>query len=363
MIKLTCKFSILVSLAILAASCTSKSDNKDADQTKISEAFLGNVETTKSTLSNQKKELTLTGKVEYNPDKVVNYTPLISGVIERTYFSAGDKVQKGQTMLDIKSSDLSSLQSDYTSSESELKIAERELQAAQSMFEDNMLSEKELLEAKAKLKQAQTSRSKLHNDISALGVNKGNGVFAIKSPMSGYVVEKKGTSGSPVSADSEPLFVVADLSDVWIIANVYASNLQAVKEGMDVEITSLSYPGEVFEGKINALSQVFDSEEKVLKARIVMPNQNMKFKPEMSVLVKLKDQSDEKLVSISSDALIFDADRYYVVVEESKDNFVIKEVVLQGHNDKTTYIQSGIDKDENVVTKNQLLIYSGLRGK
>ena len=228
------------------------------------------------------------------------------------------------------------------------------------MCEDNMLSEKELLEAEAKLKQAQASYIKIRNDISVHGTNKGNGMFAVKSPMTGYIVGKNISSGSTVSTEGEPLFTVADLNTVWITANVYASNLQFVKEGMPVSITTLSYPDEVFHGKISALSQVFDPEEKVLKARIVMNNKDLKFKPEMSVLISLKNETNTQFVSVPSDALVFDDDRYFVVVQDRGD-FKIREVRLQGHNNKTTYIASGLSGGEEIVTNNQLLIYSGLK--
>lgn len=363
MIKFNYILSTLIFFVPMIISCTSTSEKVETEQSKINESFLENIRTTKTVLSNQRKELVLTGKVEYDPDKVVVYTPLISGIIERTYFSLGDKVQKGQVLLDIRSSDLSSLQSEHIASELELKIAERELQTAQSMYDDKMLSEKELLEAQARLKQAQALLNKLNSDMSAFGRNKGNGVFSIKSPMTGYIVEKKISSGSPVSSDSDPLFIVADLNNIWITVNVYASNLQSVREGMDVEIKTLSYPDETFTGKINTLSQVFDSEEKILKARIVMSNKELKFKPEMSVVVKLKDQSKGKMVAVPSDALIFDNDRYYVVVAKSQDDFSIKEVSLQGHDNSTTYIRSGLDENEDVVVRNQLLIYSALKEK
>lgn len=357
------QFPLLIFISVCIASCSGKQDASETDKNSINKAFLENVKTAKSVLSNQEEELTLTGKVECDPDMVINYTPLVSGIVERTYFSLGDKVQKGQTMMDIKGSDLSSLQSEYTSTESELKIAQRELETAQSMFDDKMLSEKELLEAKAKVKQVQATFSKIENDMSVFGTNKGNGVFSIKAPISGYIIDKKVSSGSPISTDSEPLFTIADLRNVWITANVYASNLQFVKEGMNVTITTLSYPDEVFEGKINTLSQVFDPEEKVLKARIVMPNNNLKFKPEMSAVIRIKNETHSKAVSIPSDALIFDDDQYFVVVEQSPDNFEIRKVELQGHNRGTTYIRSGLSENENVVIKNQLLIYSGLNQK
>lgn len=356
-------FPLLILAALSITSCSNKTDNKTEENDEINKTFLQNVETTKAVLSNQKEELSLTGKVDYDPDKVVSYVPLVSGVVERSYFSLGDKVQKGQTLLDLRSTDLSSLQSDLVSSENELRVAQRELQSAQALYTDNMLSEKELLETEAQVKQAQANLSKVRSDMSTYGANKGNGTFSIKSPISGYIIEKKASTGSPVSSEGDPIFMVADLSNVWITANVYASNLKFVQEGMDVDITSLSYPGEVFQGKISSVSQVFDPEEKVLKARILMPNDDMKFKPEMSVVIKVKNDTNKRLLAIPSDALIFDDNRYFVVVENTPSNFEIREVELQGHHGKETYIRSGLEENDNVVSKNQLLIYSNLNKK
>lgn len=355
------KYVLYLSIyALLLASCSHKEEANTANPNAMNPTFLSSVKTVKATLSNQEEELVLTGKVEYNPDRVIYYTSLVSGIVERSYFSLGDKVQKGQTLLDLRSADLSALQSEYINAETELKVAQRDLQSVKSLFEDGMLSEKDLLEAQVKLQQAEGVSAKAKADISTFGTNKGNGTFAIKSPIAGYIVDKKVSTGSTVSGDGDPLFVVADLSEVWVIANVYASNLQFVKEGMEVELTTLSYPNEVFKGKIASLSQVFDPEEKVLKARIVMPNQNMKLKPEMSAVIHLKNESHRRLVAIPSDALVFDNDRYFVVVERSTHDFEIKEVKLQGHNRATSYISSGIQEGEQVVVNNQLLIYTGL---
>lgn len=343
-------------------SCTGNSEKEENQQeNSMNKTFLNNVKTIKSELSNQSQELTLAGKVECDPDKVVNFVPLINGVIDRTYFSLGDKVQKGQNMLDIRSTELSALQSEKISLEAELKIAQRDLTTAQGMYDDSMLSEKELFEAQGKLKQAQSALDKVQSDMSVYGVNKGNGSFSIKAQINGFVVVKNASSGSTVSESGDPLFTIADLSTVWIVANVYAGNLQFVQEGMDVEISSLSYPGEIFKGKINSVSQVFDPEEKVLKARIVMQNKELKLKPEMSVVISLKKDGYNKCISIPSDALIFDNNRYYVIVEEAEGKFESREVVLQGHNGKISYIALGLNESENIVIKNQLLIYSGLK--
>jgi cobalt-zinc-cadmium efflux system membrane fusion protein len=351
-----------IGIALLLCSCGNKK-TENTEINGINEVFLQNVKTVKAVLSNKQQELILTGKVDYDPDKIISYAPLISGIIDRTYFSLGDKVQKGEPLFDMRSTELSALLSEKIALEAEEKVAERELITVQSMFDDKMSSEKELLEAKGKLKQIQAAIRKIKSDMEVYGTDKGNGLFSVNAPMSGYIVNKKGLSGSTISPESDPVFSIADLTTVWVTVNVYASNLQFVREGMNVEITTLSYPDEVFYGVINSLSQVFDPEEKVLKARIVMSNKDLKLKPEMSVMVTLKDESQVRLVTIPSDALIFDNNQYFVVVEETSGSFEIRNVIPQGHHNKTSYILSGLSEMDNVVVKNQLLIYSGLKDK
>jgi len=355
-------FIVIFSFSCSEFSCSENVSKRGAvnPEEVIKPSFLQNVQTTKATLNNQEGELILTGKVEFNPDKTIHYVPLISGVVDRVYFSLGDKVQKGQPLLDIRSTDLSALQSEQISLETEEKTAQRALRAAQAMYDDNMLSEMELIEAQGKLRQVQAALKKIKTDMAVFGASKGNGSFSIKAPMTGHIVHRRVSSGTTISADSEPLFSISDLETVWIHANIYASSLPFVREGMDAEITALSYPGETFHGKINSLSQVFDPEEKVLKARIVMRNAQLKFKPEMSVAVKLKNETSKQFVSIPSDALIFDKNRYFVVVMEPSKNFLIKEVFLEGHHRETSYLSRGLSEGEEIVIKNQLLIYSEL---
>jgi len=313
----------------------------------VAKEFMREVTTAKAVLKPVQKEFTLAGKVIANPDKTISYSPLVSGVIAKSYFSLGDRVAKGQTMLDIRSSELSSLQSDLT-------VARRNLQSAESKYEDKLISETELIEARS-------TYEKLQADMSLYGENKGGGVFSIKAPISGYVIAKYGNAGSTVSADSDPLFSIADLSTVWVVANVYAGDLQSVHEGQPVEISSVAWPNELFKGRINFLSQVFDPEDKALNARIVLPNTGLKLKPEMSVVVKLLNESSAEMIAVPSEAMIFDNNSYFVVVGNK--DFAIRAVVPFDHLNGVTYIREGLEAGEEVVTKNQLLIYNELKGK
>ena len=354
-------YIVWVGLAMMCYSCGNKKMDVTEENGGIQQAFLENVTTVKVVMSYQEQEIILTGKVEYNPDKIISYVPLISGIIDRAHFSLGEKVQQGQALLDVRSTDLNALIAERISLEADEQVAARELRTAQSMFAGNMLSESELLEVTGKLKQIRTAIDKLKSDMNVYGTDKGNGLFTIHAPMSGYVVHKKASPGSMISPEGDEVFTIADLSTVWVTSNVYANHLLFVREGMDVEMTTFSYPHEIFYGKIDFLSQVFDPEERVLKARTVMDNKDLKLKPEMSIVVTVKDKSSQQLATIPSDALIFDENRYYVVVEETVGNFVIRDVERQGQNNTLSYISSGLSEGEQVVVKNQLLIYSRLK--
>ena len=353
----------LLLLPFLIVACSGRRKEAAAENVgDVSPEFISKIRTAAAIAANAEEGLTLSGKVECDPEQIVRYIPLVKGVAERTYFSLGDKVRRGQPMIDVRSSELSALLAESVAAETEVEISRRNMQNAQGMYADSMLSDRELLEARARLRQAEAALDRVRADMAPYS-HQGGGLFTIAAPADGYVVDKQVSAGSPFSGEGGSLFTVANLSSVWITANVYAGNITAVEEGMEVEVSTLSYPGETFSGKISALPQVFDRDERVLKARIVTPNPELKFKPEMAVVVRLKSRKGRRIIAVPSVALIFDDNRYFVVVEESPGRFVIRSVELSGSYDRMSYISSGLSEGEAVVVENQLLVYSGLQDK
>lgn len=334
-------------VAILLVSCSSQVEQKSTTNSGTVVKSQNELVTVQAVKKPIYKEFTMSGKVVVDPDRTISYSALVNGVIVKNYFSLGDRVKKGAVMVDIRSTELSTLQS-------ELIVAKRNLQSAEQMAQDKLISELELVEARSVYE-------KLKSDLSIYGESRGNGIFSITAPMDGYVISKRANAGTPVSADSEPLFSISNLSTIWIEANVFAGNIQFVHEGEDVEITSIAYPKDIFYGKIDFLSQVFDPDDKALKARIVLSNDGLKLKPEMSVVVKLTSRSTEEMVTIPSNSIIFDNNRYFVVVKSEKSE--IREIVPFNLHNEITYVASGLECGEKVVIKNQLLIYNEIKGK
>ncbi len=305
----------------------------------------------------------LTGEVVYNPDKVLHYVTLVSGVITRTDFTLGDYVTKGQVLAGIKSAELSGLESERKSLESRLSVAERNAHAVQSMYDDGIASGKDLLEAQSEAQIIRAELEKVRTNMSFFSPAPEPGIFLIKAPASGFIVDKRITPGIQVSGGSEPLFTISDLDNVWVTANVYTGDLAYVKEGMPVQLRSVAYKGETFSGTIKALSQVFDAEEKVLKARVVMENPGLKLKPGMFIDVLAKKETDQQAVSVAQKALIFNSNRHYVLVWRSDCDIEIREVIIAAQSNGTVFIEEGLVPGERIITRNHLLIFEALQSR
>lgn len=302
----------------------------------------------------------LTGAVESNPDKVVRFTSLVDGIISKTYFSLGDEVKKGQVLAELRSSELSGLQSELRNVRAEARVAEKHLESVQSMFEDGIASQKDLLEAQIQLEIHQSEERKIKANLELYSGSEASGVFQIKAPTSGVITSKSISDGTQISGEDEPLFTISDLSDVWVMVNIYATNVQHIDTGMKVNIQTLSYPDTVFEGEINRISQVLDEDSKVLKARIVLDNSDLKLKPGMLVdVIALKERNIEA-VSIPTESMVFDNNQNFVVVYKDDCDMEIRKVEILTANKGFTFLKDGLAENEKIITKNPLLVYEQL---
>jgi len=322
----------------------------------------------KITIEEVKKELvsetfSLTGNVTYNADNVIQFTSLVNGVVTNTFFSLGDYVKKGQVLAEIKSTELNGLQSENKSIASQLLVAQRQFVSTKSMYEDGIASQKDLIQAESEVNVLKSSLENIKGNLALYSASSEKSVFQIKAPSDGFIVTKNMSSGMQISAGSEPLFTISDLNEVWVMVNIYATDMQNIKENMEVKIKTLAYPDETFTGKITALSQVFDSEERVLKARIVMKNTNLKLKPGMSADIILNKQniSTESMMAVPVRAVIFDDNHNFLLVYIDDCNLEIRQVEPVTKNSEVVYFDKGILENEKIITKNQLLIYESLK--
>ncbi|WP_143306352.1 efflux RND transporter periplasmic adaptor subunit [Chitinophaga vietnamensis] len=363
-VKISCtsSFIFLLAGAFFIQSCDAPSQSAANEKQKyvIPDSVLRTLEIDTVQNCQLVNALTLTGKVTFNDDNVSKIFPMVSGKIEDIKVMLGDYVEKGQTLAVMKSSEMAGFSSDLVNAQEGLKVAKKNMDATQDMYNSGIASQKDLLSAQADYQKATAELSRVNK---VLNINGGNtqGAYLVKTPISGFVVEKQVTNNTMVRADnSSSLFTISDLKNVWVMANVYESNIGQVHLGDNVDVTTLSYPGKVFHGKVDKILNVLDPTNKVMKVRIVLPNDDYALKPEMFTSVQVVYKDGGQALCIPSKALIFDHSQNYVLVYNSKSDVKITPVQVQSAIGDKTYISSGVKAGDKVIASQAILIYDAL---
>ncbi|WP_299991453.1 efflux RND transporter periplasmic adaptor subunit [uncultured Pontibacter sp.] len=366
------KISAAACFAVLLTACQSSNDLEQGSTAQqegycLPAQLAKNIKLADVAPSTEHNHIQLTGRVMSNPEKYYRFVPLLDGVVSKVNFSLGDYVKKGTVLLEVRSPELSSLNAELRTAQAQLKLAQRQLSATQEMFEDGVASERELIEAQQDVEMAQLEITKVQENLGIYGGSLERGVLIIKAPLSGHIVSKNIVGGQQIEAGDEPLFSIADLEEVWVMANVYAGNLSSVKQGMEVEVKASAYPDQVFKGKIDRLANTFDIEERVLKARISILNRDLLLKPEMFVNVSVtqdntgQNDAQQHLLSFPAKAMIFSNSRHQVVVYRDSCSFDIVQLEPVYQTQNTVMVKEGLKEGDKVVTENHLLIYNQIQ--
>ena len=145
----------------------------------------------------------------------------------------------------------------------------------------------------------------------------------------------------------EEIFTVSGLEHVWVMADVYESDISKVAEGASVHITALAYPGKVFSGNIDKVYHMLNTESKTMNVRVKLCNEDYLLKPGM-------------FTTINAHALIFEGGKNYVVTVTPDNRLKVKEVDVYKRQNQECYVRSGLSEGDRVLNQNVLLVYNSL---
>ena len=155
-------------------------------------------------------------------------------------------------------------------------------------------------------------------------------------------------------------FDIAEINQVWAIANINESEISNVKLGINAEVTSLSYPDKKFYGKVDKIYNIIDPDTKAMKARVTLDNPGFMLMPDMRVAIKFSYEEDKSLVAIPSQSIVFDKNKSFVMVFKDRNSIDTRQVEIYRQVGDIAYVASGLNEGEKVLTTNQLLIYDAL---
>jgi len=352
--------SVLLFVTLPGCKSTPEATPSDKQKFVLPDSLAKTIDIDSVASSKVVNSITLTGKIAFNDDNVVKLFPLVSGNIQDIKVMLGDYVTKGQSLAVIRSSEMAGYSNDLITAETNVSVAKKNLDATKDMYKSGLASARDSLSAEASYEQAQAGLQKAQRVLSLNGGSK-EGTYQVKTPISGFVVEKLATNNMSIRPDnSSNLFTISDLKNVWVIANVYESSISLISAGDSVNVTTLSYPGKVFRGKVDKIMNVLDPTNKVMKVRIVLPNPGYLLKPEMFASVMLNNVENKRMLTVPNGALIFDHSQYYVLVYKSPSDITIRPVQVSGTVGDKTYISNGLSEGEKVIGSQALLIYQEL---
>lgn len=307
--------------------------------------------------------LALTGTVSANQDRIARVVPRLPGRITSAPVSLGAQVRAGQTLAVIESFELGEARSALLQARSEAAVADAALKRAEQLSGEDIIPRKDLFRARADAQRANASLRAAADKLQMLGVSpavaqgRADPVYPLTAPFAGTVIEKQATAGTLV--DKEPLFTVADLTTVWVIADVFERDLGKLNVGHRAQVTVAAYPGEVFAGRLAYLSDTVDATTKTVKAHIELPNPGRRLKPEMFATASLQTSSTQRVLAVPSAAVTLMNGRAAVFVESGK-GFVPRQVETGPEQGGSVVIREGLAPGERLAVEGVYALKSRL---
>ncbi len=316
--------------------------------------------------------------VQPNQRNMAEITTLVRGRVVEVYADLGQEVKANAPLAILYSSELGLAQSAYLKAKAKLHVAEQAFNRAQFLLQEQVIGEAELQRRQAELLSAQAEGNESHDRLKLLGMNDEEfrrlersrqirSVVPIVAPFGGRIIGRKLTRGEVVET-TENLFVIADLSEVWVLANIPEKDIPFVHSvhasgGTQVDVRINAYPKEVFKGTITYVGDVLDPVTRTMQLRIELPNQDGRLKPEMFSTIRLYSESQPDRLAVPEAALQRDQGRIFVFVQRGVNEYEMREVHIGESNGTLTSILGGLNEGEPVVTHGAFVLKSELLKK
>lgn len=300
------------------------------------------------------------GRFVYDENATSRVTSPLVGRVIGLRAGVGDRVARGAALLDIDSPDLANAEADLAKAGSDEQRKKLAYERSKRLLDHEVIARKEFELAEADLQQAQadTRRAALRlRNLQASGHQ--NGRFVLRSPIDGIVVERHANPGQEVRPDlEEPLFLVSDVSRLWIVVDLPEKSLGNVHVGQTVGVETDAWPEQRFVATVERIGVAVDPVTRRVQVRCAVKNAEGKLKPEMFARVSFLADGERKGIRVPNTALVTEGVYAYVFVEKSPGTFEKRKVGLALRGNDHSFVESGLAEGEQVVVEGALLLNS-----
>ena len=389
--KISWQMVALLSLSLLTYGCGSESGDKAAessqkagqkdtpkaislDENAMAESGI-KVEPVRRQVFRSHRDFP--GTVELDQRKAANVTTLVRGRATHVDADLGQEVEPGTVLATLDSREFADAQSAYLKAKAILYVVTRAYERAKVLLKEGIISVAEGQRREGAMVRAEAETREAHQRLRLMGMSDAQikqlaqsqtvqSRVHIIAPFHGFVIARNIVIGEVVDT-TETLFVIADLSYMWVIADVPENDVpflpaKGTPRAESVEVRLPSYPNDVFRGPITYVGNVVDPRTRTLRVRLELPNPNFRLKAEMYALIRIDSEPKEQALVVPQGAVQSRREKQFVFLQSGRATFEVRWVETGESNGEVTTIVKGLQEGDYIVTQNAFTLKSELFG-
>jgi len=305
------------------------------------------------------RKLQLPAIVEADPARTVKVLTPVAGRLIDLKVQLGERVEHGQELAVIDSSDLAQAYADEDKARSAVKMTKQTLDRAVALEKYSAGSVKDRQQAENDHAQAQAEFARAQSRLRAIGVSadpkEAGRVLSLKAPVSGSVIDLQAARGAYLNDPTAAMMTIANLAEVWVTANVPENDAALVMQDQSVDVIFTAYPSEVFKGQVLFVSDILDPDTRRIRVRIAFQNPDMRLKPNMFANATFMTPKQTAPI-VPTSALVLRNETDQVFVEVAPWTFEARAVEIEFQQGDQAVITHGLKAGERVVVKGAVLL-------
>ena len=301
----------------------------------------------------------VTGKITYDEAHTARVSSPIAGRVTGKIAVLGAQVKIGDALAELDSPDLGQAQSDYSGALADLNLADRAFQRMQELYANGIAPRKDMEQAQDNVARARSEAERARLKLVNLGVRNGrtDNRFALHAPIAGVITERNINPGMEVRPDQTvPLFVVSDLTTLWVQMDVYEKDIGLMHVGATVLVRVPAYPDETFTATVSYISQVVEETTRTVKVRCILPNADIRLLPAMYAAIDVRSEPDDQAVVVPLTALFTEGESDWLFVAIGDGHYQKRPVKAGLRLKDRAVILEGLHSAERLVVDGALLL-------
>jgi cobalt-zinc-cadmium efflux system membrane fusion protein len=360
------RFALLLVLSVSCVGCKKKppeaanTTQVDPNEVSVTPMLAQNLKFGTPAITDVSGTLRVAAHVETDARLIAHVGSPVAGRILKLLAFEGERVNAGTALAMLHSTDLSDTQFALIKAASQQALADAAVKRAEHLVQADVIGRAELERRRAELLQASTEAASYRTQLHGLGMTEGqirqlestrrlSADYPIVTPKGGTVLKREITIGQVVQP-ADPAFTIADLSSVWIVANVPEEDAGHLQKGMPVEVDIPALPQQKIKGQLSFVSPIVDPATRTVAVRMELPNPGGILKPDELASMTFTGHNERKL-TVPNAAIVREENKDYVFVQVAKNKYLLREVTLGQEENDRRVIEGGVHEEERIVTE------------